>query len=161
MTRTKRMTAAVLTLVLLLNFAGCGAKNALFDRVSGAGKFAAESLTIYEEKGSFAAEPKTVRDVKQAEEIFDALKDVTLGEVVKTDDKYTRYIFTFADASGSKMSFTLREDGCVVLGGKTYDALGVDAVFDTAGIDPDAEEAEPTSSVAENTPAKPNDWQTA
>ena len=51
MTRTKRMTAAVLTLVLLLNFAGCGAKNALFDQVSGAGKFAAESLTIYEEKG--------------------------------------------------------------------------------------------------------------
>lgn len=50
MTRTKRMTAAVLTLVLLLSFAGCGAKNALFDRVSGAGKFAAESLTIYEEK---------------------------------------------------------------------------------------------------------------
>lgn len=155
MTRTKRMTAAVLTLVLLLNFAGCGAKNALFDRVSGAGKFAAESLTIYEEKGSFAAEPKTVRDAKQAEEIFDALKDVTLGEVVKTDDKYTRYIFTFADASGSKMSFTLREDGCVVLDGKTYDALGTDAVFDTAGIDPDAEEAESTSSVAENTPAKP------
>ena len=70
MTRTKRMTAAVLTLVLLLNFAGCGAKNALFDQVSGAGKFAAESLTIYEEKGSFAAEPKTVRDAKQAEEIF-------------------------------------------------------------------------------------------
>lgn len=31
MTRTKRMTAAVLTLVLLLNFAGCGAKNTLFD----------------------------------------------------------------------------------------------------------------------------------
>ena len=29
MTRTKRMTAAVLTLVLLLNFAGCGAKNTL------------------------------------------------------------------------------------------------------------------------------------
>ena len=132
MTRTKRMTAAVLTLVLLLNFAGCGAKNALFDRVSGAGKFAAESLTIYEEKGSFAAEPKTVRDAKQAEEIFDALKDVTLGEVVKTDDKYTRYIFTFADASGSKMSFTLREDGCVVLGGKTYDALGTDTVFEAA-----------------------------
>ena len=129
MTRTKRMTAAVLTLVLLLNFAGCGAKNALFDRVSGAGKFAAESLTIYEEKGSFAAEPKTVWDAKQAEEIFGALKDVTLGEVVKTDDKYTRYIFTFADASGSKMSFTLREDGCVVLGGKTYDALGTDTVF--------------------------------
>ena len=155
MTRTKRMTAAVLALVLLLNFAGCGAKNALFDRVSGAGKFAAESLTIYEEKGSFAAEPKTVRDAKQAEEIFDALKDVTLGEVVKTDDKYTRYIFTFADASGSKMSFTLREDGCVVLDGKTYDALGADAVLETAGIDPDEEEAEPTSSVAENTPAKP------
>lgn len=155
MTRTKRRTAALLALVLLLNFAGCGAKNALFDRVSGAGKFAAESLTIYEEKGSFAAEPKTVRDAKQAEEIFGALKDVTLGEVVKTDDKYTRYIFTFADASGSKMSFTLREDGCVVLGGKTYDALGTDAVFEAAGIDPDAEEAEPTSSVTENTPAKP------
>lgn len=155
MTRTKRMTAAVLTLVLLLNFAGCGAKNALFDRVSGTGKFAAESLTIYEEKGSFAAEPKTVRDTKQAEEIFGALKDVTLGEVVKTDDKYTRYIFTFADASGSKMSFTLREDGCVVLDGKTYDALGTDAVLETAGIDPDEEEAEPISSVAENTPAKP------
>ena len=155
MTRTKRMTATLLALILLLNFAGCGAKNALFDRVSGAGKFAAESLTIYEEKGSFAAEPKTVRDAKQAEEIFDALKDVTLGEVVKTDDKYTRYIFTFADASGSKMSFTLREDGCVVLGGKTYDALGTDTVFEAAGIDPDAEEAEPTSSVAENTPAKP------
>lgn len=50
MTRTKRMTAAVLMLVLLLSFAGCGVKNALFDRVSGAGKFAAESLTIYEEK---------------------------------------------------------------------------------------------------------------
>lgn len=155
MTRMKRRTAALLALVLLLNFAGCGAKNALFDRVSGAGKFAAESLTIYEEKGSFAAEPKTVRDAKQAEEIFGALKDVTLGEVVKTDDKYTRYIFTFADASGSKMSFTLREDGCVVLGGKTYDALGTDAVFEAAGIDPDAEEAEPTSSVTENTPAKP------
>ena len=155
MTRTKRMTAAVLTLVLLLNFAGCGAKNALFDQVSGAGKFVAESLTIYEEKGSFAAEPKTVRDAKQAEEIFGALKDVTLGEVVKTDDKYTRYIFTFTDASGSKMSFTLREDGCVVLGGKTYDALGTDTVFETAGIDPDEEEAEPTSFVAENTPAKP------
>ena len=144
MTRTKRMTAAVLTLVLLLNFAGCGAKNALFDRVSGAGKFAAESLTIYEEKGSFAAEPKTVRDAKQAEEIFGAFKDVTLGEVVKTDDKYTRYIFTFSDASGSKMSFTLREDGCVVLGGKTYDALGTDTVFEAAGIDPDEETAEPT-----------------
>lgn len=142
MTRTKRMTAAVLALVLLLNFAGCGAKNALFDRVSGAGKFAAESLTIYEEKGSFAAEPETVQDAKRVEAVFDALKDVTLGEVVKTDDKYTRYIFTFADASGSKMSFTLREDGCVVLGGKTYDALGVDAVFDTAGIDPDEETAE-------------------
>ena len=142
MTRTKRMTAAVLTLVLLLSFAGCGAKNALFDRVSGAGKFAAKSLTIYEEKGSFAAEPKTVRDAKQAEEIFGALKDVTLGEVVKTDDKYTRYIFTFADASGSKMSFTLREDGCVVLGGKTYDALGTDTVFEAAGIDPDEETAE-------------------
>lgn len=142
MTRTKRMAAAVLTLVLLLSFAGCGAKNALFDRVSGAGKFAAESLTIYEEKGSFAAEPKTVRDAKQAEEIFGALKDVTLGEVVKTDDKYTRYIFTFADASGSKMSFTLREDGCVVLGGKTYDALGTDTVFEAAGIDPDEETAE-------------------
>lgn len=142
MTRTKRMTAAVLTLVLLLNFAGCGAKNALFDRVSGAGKFAAESLTIYEEKGSFAAEPKTVWDAKQAEEIFGALKDVTLGEVVKTDDKYTRYIFTFADASGSKMSFTLREDGCVVLGGKTYDALGTDTVFEVAGIDPDEKTAE-------------------
>lgn len=155
MTRTKRMTAAVLTLVLLLNFAGCGAKNALFDRVSGAGKFAAKSLTIYEEKGSFAAEPKTVREAKQAEEIFGVLKDVTLGEVVKTDDKYTRYIFTFADASGSKMSFTLREDGCVVLGGKTYDALGTDTVFEAAGIDPDEEEAEPTSSVTENTPAKP------
>lgn len=155
MTRMKRRTAALLALVLLLNFAGCGAKNALFDRVSGAGKFAAESLTIYEEKGSFAAEPKTVRDAKQAEEIFGALKDVTLGEVVKTDDKYTRYIFTFADASGSKMSFTLREDGCVVLGGKTYDALGTDTVFEAAGIDPDAEEAEPTSSVTENTPAKP------
>lgn len=70
------------------------------------------------------------------EEIFGALKDVTLGEVVKTDDKYTRYIFTFADASGSKMSFTLREDGCVVLGGKTYDALGTDTVFEAAGIDP-------------------------
>lgn len=52
MTRTKRMTVAVLTLVLLLNFAGCSAKNALFDRVSGTGKFAAESLTIYEEKGT-------------------------------------------------------------------------------------------------------------
>lgn len=142
MTRTKRRTAAVLTLVLLLNFAGCGAKNALFDRVSGAGKFAAESLTIYEEKGSFAAEPKTVRDAKQAEKIFDALKDVTLGEVVKTDDKYTRYIFTFADASGSKMSFALREDGCVLLDGKTYDALGTDTVFEAAGIDPDAETAE-------------------
>ena len=49
MTRTKRMTAAVLTLVLLLNFAGCGAKNSLFDQVSGAGKFAAESLTSYDE----------------------------------------------------------------------------------------------------------------
>lgn len=142
MTRTKRMTVAVLTLVLLLNFAGCSAKNALFDRVSGTGKFAAESLTIYEEKGSFAAEPKTVRDAKQVEEIFGALKDVTLGEVVKTDDKYTRYIFTFADASGSKMSFTLREDGCVVLGGKTYDALGTDTVFEAAGIDPDEGTAE-------------------
>lgn len=158
MTRTKRMTAAVLTLVLLLNFAGCGAKNALFDRVSGAGKFAAESLTIYEEKGSFAAEPKTVRDAKQAEEIFGALKDVTLGEVVKTDDKYTRYIFTFADASGSKMSFTLREDGCVVLGGKTYDALGTDTVFEAAGIDPDEETAESkteASSEASNAQTEP------
>lgn len=158
MTRTKRMTAAVLTLVLLLNFAGCGAKNALFDRVSGAGKFAAESLTIYEEKGSFAAEPKTVRNAKQAEEIFGALKDVTLGEVVKTDDKYTRYIFTFADASGSKMSFTLREDGCVVLGGKTYDALGTDTVFEAAGIDPDEETAESkteTSSEASNAQTEP------
>lgn len=158
MTRTKRMTAAVLTLVLLLNFAGCGAKNALFDRVSGAGKFAAESLTIYEEKGSFAAEPKTVRDAKQAEEIFGALKDVTLGEVVKTDDKYTRYIFTFADASGSKMSFTLREDGCVVLGGKTYDALGTDTVFEAAGIDPDEESAESkteASSEASNAQTEP------
>lgn len=142
MTRKKRMTATLLALILLLNFAGCGAKNALFDRVSGAGKFATESLTIYEEKGSFAAEPKTVRDAKQAEEIFGALKDVTLGEVVKTDDKYTRYIFTFSDASGSKMSFTLREDGCVVLGGKTYDALGTDTVFEAAGIDPDEETAE-------------------
>ena len=83
-----------------------------------------------------------MRDAKQAEEIFGALKDVTLGEVVKTDDKYTRYIFTFADASGSKMSFTLREDGCVVLGGKTYDALGTDTVFEAAGIDPDEETAE-------------------
>lgn len=158
MTRTKRMTAAVLTLVLLLNFAGCGAKNALFDRVSGAGKFAAESLMIYEEKGSFAAEPKTVRDAKQAEEIFGALKDVTLGEVVKTDDKYTRYIFTFADASGSKMSFTLREDGCVVLGGKTYDALGTDTVFEAAGIDPDEETAESkteASSEASNAQTEP------
>lgn len=158
MTRTKRMTAAVLTLVLLLNFAGCGAKNALFDRVSGAGKFAAESLTIYEEKGSFAAEPKTVRDAKQAEEIFGALNDVTLGEVVKTDDKYTRYIFTFADASGSKMSFTLREDGCVVLGGKTYDALGTDMVFEAAGIDPDEETAESkteASSEASNAQTEP------
>lgn len=158
MTRTKRMTAAVLTLVLLLNFAGCGAKNALFDRVSGAGKFAAESLTIYEEKGSFAAEPKTVRDAKQAEEIFGALKDVTLGEVVKTDDKYTQYIFAFADASGSKMSFTLREDGCVVLGGKTYDALGTDTVFEAAGIDPDEETAESkteASSEASNAQTEP------
>lgn len=158
MTRTKRMTAAVLTLVLLLNFAGCGAKNALFDRVSGAGKFAAESLTIYEEKGSFAAEPKTVRDAKQAEEIFGALKDVTLGEVVKTDDKYTRYIFTFADASGSKMSFTLREDGCVVLGGKTYDALGTDTVFEVARIDPDegtAESKTEASSEASNAQTEP------
>ena len=158
MTRTKRMTAAVLTLVLLLNFAGCGAKNALFDQVSGAGKFAAESLTIYEEKGSFAAEPKTVRDAKQAEEIFGALKAVTLGEVVKTDDKYTRYIFTFADASGSKMSFTLREDGCVVLGGKTYDALGTDTVFEAAGIDPDEETAESkteASSEASNAQTEP------
>lgn len=158
MTRTKRMTAAVLTLVLLLNFAGCGAKNALFDRMSGAGKFAAESLTIYEEKGSFAAEPKTVRDAKQAEEIFGALKDVTLGEVVKTDDKYTRYIFTFADANGSKMSFTLREDGCVVLGGKTYDALGTDMVFEAAGIDPDEETAESkteASSEASNAQTEP------
>lgn len=142
MTRTKRMTAALLALVLLLNFAGCGAKNALFDRVSGAGKFAAESLTIYEEKGSFAAEPETVQDAKRVEAVFDALKAVTLGEVVKTDDKYTRYIFTFADASGSKMSFTLREDGCVVLGGKTYDALGTDMVFEAARIDPDEETAE-------------------
>ena len=33
MTRTKRMTAAVLTLVLLLSFAGCGAKNARVDGV--------------------------------------------------------------------------------------------------------------------------------
>lgn len=158
MTRTKRMTAAVLTLVLLLNFAGCGAKNALFDRVSGAGKFAAESLTIYEEKGSFAAEPKTVWDAKQAEEIFGALKDVTLGEVVKTDDKYTRYIFIFADASGSKMSFTLREDGCVVLGGKTYDALGTDTVFEVAGIDPDEKTAESkteASSEASNAQTEP------
>lgn len=158
MTRTKRMTAAVLTLVLLLNFAGCGAKNTLFDRVSGAGKFAAESLTIYEEKESFAAEPKTVRDAKQAEVIFGALKDVTLGEVVKTDDKYTRYIFTFADASGSKMSFTLREDGCVVLGGKTYDALGTDTVFEAAGIDPDEETAESkteASSEASNAQTEP------
>lgn len=158
MTRTKRMTAAVLTLVLLLNFAGCGAKNALFDRVSGAGKFAAESLTIYEEKGSFAAEPKTVRDAKRAEEIFGALKDVTLGEVVKTDDKYTRYIFTFSDASGSKISFTLREDGCVVLGGKTYDALGTDTVFEAAGIDPDEEMAESkteASSEASNAQTEP------
>lgn len=158
MTRTKRMTAAVLTLVLLLSFAGCGAKNALFDRVSGAGKFAAESLTIYEEKGSFAAEPKTVRDAKQAEEIFGAFKDVTLGEVVKTDDKYTRYIFAFADASGSKMSFTLREDGCVVLGGKTYDALGTDTVFEAAGIDPDEETAESkteASSEASNAQTEP------
>ena len=143
MTRTKRMTAAVLTLVLLLNFAGCGAKNTLFDRVSGAGKFAAESLTIYEEKESFAAEPKTVRDAKQAEVIFGALKDVTLGEVVKTDDKYTRYIFTFADASGSKMSFTLREDGCVVLGGKTYDALGTDTVFEEASSEASNAQTEP------------------
>lgn len=31
------------------------------------------------------------------------------------------------------MSFTLREDGCVVLGGKTYDALGTDTVFEVAG----------------------------
>lgn len=158
MTRTKRMTAAVLTFVLLLNFAGCGAKKALFDRVSGAGKFAAESLTIYEEKGSFAAEPKTVREARQAEEIFDALKDVTLGEVVKTDDKYTRYIFTFADAGGSKMSFTLREDGCVVLGGKTYDALGTDTVFEAAGIDPDEETAESkteASSEASNAQTEP------
>lgn len=145
----------MLALILLLNFAGCGAKNTLFDRVSGAGKFAAESLTIYEEKGSFAAEPKTVRDAKQVKEIFDALKAVTLGEVVKTDDKYTRYIFTFADESGSKMSFTLREDGCVILDGKTYDALGVDTVFEAAGIDPDAEEAEPVSSAVTDTPAEP------
>ena len=118
----------------------------------------AESLTIYEEKGSFAAEPKTMRDAKQAEETFGALKDVTLGEVVKTDDKYTRYIFTFADASGSKMSFTLREDGCVVLGGKTYDALGTDTVFEAAGIDPDEETAESkteASSEASNAQTEP------
>ena len=82
MTRTKRMTAAVLTLVLLLNFAGCGAKNALFDQVSGAGKFAAESLTIYEEKGSFAAEPKTVRDAKQAEESCDARRSCKDGRQI-------------------------------------------------------------------------------
>lgn len=99
-----------------------------------------------------------MRDAKQAEVIFGALKDVTLGEVVKTDDKYTRYIFTFADASGSKMSFTLREDGCVVLGGKTYDALGTDTVFEAAGIDPDEETAESkteASSEASNAQTEP------
>ena len=158
MTRTKRMTATLLALILLLNFTGCGAKNTLFDRMGGAGKFAAESLTIYEEKGSFAAEPKTVRDAKQAEEIFDALKAVTLGEVVKTDDKYTRYIFTFADASDNKMSFTLREDGCVVLDGKTYDALGTDMVFEAAGVNPNEETAESkteASSEASNAQTEP------
>ena len=40
------------------------------------------------------------------------------------------------------MSFTLREDGCVVLGGKTYDALGTDTVFEAAGIDRTRETAE-------------------
>ena len=56
------------------------------------------------------------------------------------------------------MSFTLREDGCVVLGGKTYDALGTDTVFETAGIDPDEETAESkteASSEASNAQTEP------
>ena len=50
--------------------------------MSGAGKFAAESLTVTKKK-SFAAEPKTVRDTESKRKNFDGLKDVTLGEVVK------------------------------------------------------------------------------
>lgn len=136
MTRMKRIAAALLTFILLLNFAGCGAKNTLFGRVSGAEKFCPESLTVYEEKESFAAEPKKIDG---AEQVYAALKAVELGEKVKTDDAYTRYIFTFADESGGKMSFTLRADGCVLLDGKTYDARGTDAVFAAAGIDPSGE----------------------
>lgn len=83
MTRTKRMTAAVLTLVLLLNFRAAARKTRCLTSERLRENLQAESLTIYEEKGSFAAEPKTVRDAKQAEEIFGALKAVTLGEVVK------------------------------------------------------------------------------
>ena len=146
MTGIKRITAALLTLVVLTNFMGCGGKNTLFDRVSGAGKFTPESLTVYEEKGSFAAEPKKIDD---AQTVYAALKAVQLDEKVKTDDKYTRYIFTFADKTGSKMSFTLREDGCVILDGRTYDALGTDAVLEAAGIGHDREmAAEPTEETA-------------
>ena len=63
MTRTKRMTAAVLTLVLLLNFAGCGAKNALFDRVSGfdARRSFRERLRNLHRNGGFNGERAGIR----------------------------------------------------------------------------------------------------
>ena len=70
----------------------------------------------------------------------------------------TYYQVAAIQSAISKMSFTLREDGCVVLGGKTYDALGTDTVFEAAGIDPDEETAESkteASSEASNAQTEP------
>ena len=166
----RKLTACLLALLLLLSCAGCaGGGKTLFRAMGGDTQKWAEDfdrssppeLTVYIETDSYAEEPVLLRDPATICAVFDALKAVTVSKKTEPDETKTCYIFTFTEKSGEKESFTLREDGCVLIEKAAYEAEGVSAVLDAAYLSPDKAESDAAESASTPEPSAAPDGTSA
>ncbi len=99
------------------------------------------SLTVYITTGDYAEDPVSISNPETINNVFDALSDITVQKKADESEDRTTYTFTFAGTDGSKQSFTLCGDDCVLLDQKIYHATGVDNVLNAAYLSVEDDES--------------------
>ena len=99
------------------------------------------SLTVYITTGDYAEDPVSISNPETINNVFDALSDITVQKKADESEDRTTYTFTFAGTDGSKQSFTLCGDDCVLLDQKIYHATGVDNVLNAAYLSAEDDES--------------------
>ena len=138
----KKSIVFSLIAILLLACFGCAGGTSLFAKMgSDTQKWADQfdpadppALTVYTQTNGYAQEPAEISNPNTIVSVFDALAAVTVGDRAEADETQTFYTLTFAAKDGSKQSFCLREDGCVLIGENTFQTENGRAVLLAAGI---------------------------